>query len=391
MRNVLGGLIAAVVSLGFVDAARASETVQALYLKIAQEQAATLSNMDPVPDDLGQAGAALAAMDNNTTGQFMGYQFDVTFAQVDEGDIEGARAVLAQSAAQYVLLDMSAAQISAMMQEASTSERLYFNVAAQETALRDDRCHASLLHTIPSYAMRADALMQFFVQKRWRKLAMIVGERAADGAYAQAIEAAATKYGVSVVDRRDWAFDEDVRRAASREVPLFTQDLAAHDVLIVADEANDFARYIAYNTWEPRPIAGGDGLMSTAWSRVVEQWGAAQLQSRFHELAGREMQAEDYAAWAALRSIDEAFVRTDRGDFDAVRAYLMGDDFALAGFKGRPLSYRPWNGQLRQPIPLVTGTAVVAMAPLEGFLHARNELDALGLDAGQSACAEFGG
>ena len=45
------------------------------------------------------------------------------------------------------------------------------------------------------------------------------------------------------------------------QVPLFTQDLPRHDVLLVADVANDFARYIAFNTWEARPVAGSEGLM----------------------------------------------------------------------------------------------------------------------------------
>ena len=123
---------------------------------------------------------------------------------------------------------------------------------------------------------------------------------------------------------------------------------------------------------------------------LIEQWGAAQLQSRFEALAGRDMRSRDFAAWAAVRAIGEAVTRTNAGDVETLRAYIMGPDFELAGFKGRPLTYRSWNGQLRQPIPLVHARAPAAQAPLEGFLHQRNELDTLGLDAPESACEAFG-
>jgi ABC transporter substrate binding protein (PQQ-dependent alcohol dehydrogenase system) len=53
------------------------------------------------------------------------------------------------------------------------------------------------------------------------------------------------------------------------------------------------------------------------------------------------------------------------------------------------MSFRPWNGQLRQPIPVVTERAVVMQAPVEGFLHQRSELDTLGLDAPESRCTAF--
>jgi ABC transporter substrate binding protein (PQQ-dependent alcohol dehydrogenase system) len=121
----------------------------------------------------------------------------------------------------------------------------------------------------------------------------------------------------------------------------------------------------------------------------MEQWGAAQLQSRFTAMTGREMKPEDYAAWAALRALGEAVTRTKASTAPDLRSYLLGPDFELAGFKGRPLTFRDWNGQLRQPIPLAHRGALVASAPLEGFLHHSNELDSLGLDAPESACKAF--
>ena len=61
--------------------------------------------------------------------------------------------------------------------------------------------------------------------------------------------------------------------------------------------------------------------------------------------------------------------RTGSEDPQVLKSYLLSEEFELAGFKGRKMSFRSWNGQLRQPIPLVTDRALVTQAPLEGFLH----------------------
>ncbi|WP_432449215.1 ABC transporter substrate-binding protein [Aliiroseovarius marinus] len=361
--------------------------IDVLYLRIATPERPVLSNLDPIPEDLGLAGAYLAVADNNTTGGFMGYQFVMETVDLAEGDLGAARAALHDSDAPYVLLDMSAEEMTSLVD--GTEARLFFNVRSYDDSLRGENCRATLLHSLPSHAMRADALMQFVLKKRWDKMALVTGNAAEDAKFAQALRKASKKFGMRFATEEPWVLDGDLRRQAGAEVPLLTQKLGDYDVLFVADEHNDFARYLAYNTWLARPILGGDGLRATGWDRVNEQWGAAQLQSRFHDLAGRSMQDVDYAAWAALRAVDEAHLRTDFAEIDGIRAFLL-DGIELAGFKGRPLSFRKWNGQMRQPIGLTHASALVAMAPLEGFLHARNELDSLGADTPESQCTAFG-
>lgn len=229
--------------------------------------------------------------------------------------------------------------------------------------------------------MKADALMQYLRWKQWEDLALITGPHAGDKAFGAALEAAAVKFGMKIDSSADWTIDSDLRRSAQTEVAQFTQQLGDFDVLVVADELRDFGRYMLYNTWKPRPVVGSEGLVPSAWSPVVEQWGALQLQNRFIETAGRRMQDVDYAAWAAVRSIGEAVTRTGAADARTVRSYLLGDDFELAGFKGAPLTFRNWNGQLRQPIVLAHPRALAAQAPLDGFLHQTDPLDTLGIDA----------
>jgi ABC transporter substrate binding protein (PQQ-dependent alcohol dehydrogenase system) len=381
-------LSAAVWAVSVVSAS-AELAIDMASLRHEQDRPPVLSNLDPIPADLGIQGATLAVADSMTTGKFLGhsYTLEVISVPVDGDILEAAKTAF--DASKLVLLDMPGAQMQQIADLPGAQDAILFNVSDPASDLRDTGCRANLLHTLPSQAMRADALMQFVTKKRWTKLAMIAGEHPSDMAFADALDRSARKFGLKIKARKTWAFDADMRRNAAQEVPLFTQDFGDYDLLLVADELNDFGRYIPFNTWRPRPVAGSVNLVPVAWDRVVEQWGAAQMQNRFHEQAGRDMRPEDYAAWAAIRSISEAATRTKSDDPATLFAYILSDKFQLAGFKGRPLSYRGWNGQLRQTIPLVSGGAMVAQAPLEGFLHQRSELDTLGLDQPESKCEAF--
>ncbi len=359
------------------------------WLRHVEPERPVLSNLDPIPEDRGRAGAALGLEDNQTTGRFLGQTYRLDIVEVPKDTDPTAAATAALAVSPFLILDATAESLLKIADLPQAQSAVLFNSSASDVALRAGSCRANLFHTLPSDAMKADALMQFARLKRWEDLAMIQGAAPRDTVWAEALRASATKFGMKLGDGKLWEFDADMRRNAAQEVPLFTQDLPDHDLLLVADVANDFARYIAYNTWEPRPIAGSEGLIPTAWSPVVEQWGAAQLHSRFTDLAARDMTARDYAAWAAMRAIGEAVTRTKSTDPATLRAYMLSDEFELAGFKGRPQSFRSWNGQMRQPIPLVTRSAVVAQAPLPGYLHQRTELDTLGIDAPEATCTAF--
>lgn len=375
--------------LSFATSATADVALTIGYLKIEQEQPPTLSNLDPVPEDRGLAGAQVGLSDNNTTGRFLGqsYALDERIVALGDDPLAAARALLGERRA--LLVEGSAEQLLAIADLPEAQGALLFNVASGDVALRAADCRANLLHTLPSVAMRTDALAQVFVQKRWSDLVMISGTYPDDTAYAEAMRRSLSKFGLKLSAEKEWAFDADMRRNAAQEVPLFTQELGDYDAMIVADEAHDFGRYVLYNTWQARPVTGSEGLSAVTWSPVIEQWGAVQLQNRFEEHAGRTMGATDYAAWAAVRTLGEAVTRTGSGDLAVLRDYIFSDAFELAGFKGRPLTYRGWNGQLRQPIAVAHPRALVAQAPLEGFLHRVNELDTLGLDEPESTCEAF--
>ena len=383
--------IALLLTVGFGQKASAEVDVLIGYLEQVVPQPPVLSNLEAIPEDEGLAGALVGLKDNQTTGRFLKQNYELDTIVVDEGGdlLAAARDLLSRT--RLLVIKAPAEALTAIADLPDAEGALLFNAGAPDRSLRDAECRVNVLHTLPSRAMLADALAQFAVKKKWTDWVLVAGIHPGDTAFAESLQAAARKFGLKIGDTKVWEFDADMRRNASAEVPLFTQGFPDHDLLVVADELGDFGRYILYHTWVPRPVAGSEGLVPAAWSASVEQHGAAQLQKRFRNAAERAMRPIDYAAWAAVRSIGEAVTRTNSGDVATLRDYLFSESFELAGFKGRPMTFRPWNGQLRQPIPLSHPRAIVALAPLEGFLHQRTELDTLGLDEPETKCTAFRG
>ncbi|SFL96625.1 ABC transporter substrate-binding protein [Methylobacterium pseudosasicola] len=360
------------------------------YLERRVERPAPLNNEDPIPDDEGARGAELGLKDSSATGRFIGLGFSLATKVVAPGDdIRAAFRELANRT--FVVLNAPSADVLALADLPEAQGSVFLNIGAPDTRLRDADCRKNLLHVLPSRAMLTDALVQFLAFKRWSRILLVAGPAPGDALYAEALKRSAKKFGARIV--AEAAYDPkggDVRDTALREFAIPTRG-AEHDVVAVADEAGEFGASLNYNTATPRPVVGTQGLSSAAWGRPVEAWAAVQLQGRFRKLAGRAMRPVDWAGWMAVHAIGEAAVKARSSDPAAVRATLTAATFEVGGFKGRPLSFRAWDGQLRQPVFLLWPGAVTATAPIEGFLHHRTELDTLGLDEPESACRAFAG
>lgn len=365
--------------------AYANLEVNISYLKQEIDKGPVLSNILPEPDNAGIQGAKLAIQDSNTTGRFLKHKYDLQdYSHSDAAQLLKQAQQQYSEGTRFFVLNTDAKTLKEIT-KALPADALIFNAGTQDDELRQSFCSPNLLHTSASRAMLNDALAQLLKAKRLQKIFVITGEQPGDIAYSNAFKRSAKRFGLSIVKEKKWSFDTDLRRTAQREMPLFTQH-KGYDAVFVADERGDFGEYVLYNTWLPRPVIGTQGLSPVAWHRVVEQYGAAQLQSRFDKLSSRWMNDKDYASWAAVRSVAEAVTRTNKNDAINIRDYIRSDEFELAAFKGRKLNYREWNGQLRQPIPVIHPRSLVSQSPQEGFLHPKNELDTLGFDRAEVDC-----
>jgi ABC transporter substrate binding protein (PQQ-dependent alcohol dehydrogenase system) len=364
------------------------------YITQKVKKLAPLSLVDPTTTDNGLLGARVGIDDNNTTGQFTKQHFNLDEAIVPEGgDVVGAFRDLLAKGHKFIVADLPAAQLLAIADLPEAKDALIFNVRAKDDALRGAQCRHNLLHVIPSYAMEADALAQYLVWKRWIDWFLVVGTGADDKLFADAIRRSAKRFNAKIVEEREFDATPGARRTDTgyvqiqKQMPVFTQGVD-YDVLVVSDVRDAFGQYLLYRTWEPRPVVGTQGLVPTAWSPNFEQWGATQMQDRFIKRAGRWMTERDYAAWLAVRSVSEATTRTRKTDFGTVNAYIRSPDFGVAGFKGQKLTFRDWDGQMRQPILLAEARTTVSVSPQEGFLHEFNLLDTLGVDRPETSCKQ---
>lgn len=368
------------------DSATAADILQIRigYLGFTPDPGPLLSNVIPEPTDAGLRGAELAIEDSNSTGRFLKqhYELQAIEAQSPEQLLASAREQHEQGVRLFVV--NAPATILRQLSQA-LDDSLLINAGSSDDSLRQSECLPNVLHTLPSRAMLADALAQFLTVRKWSRWLLITGPTEGDQAYAAALRRAAKRFGHTIVAEKAWSFDNDQRRSAQAEMPLFTQT-AEYDVVLVADERGDFGEYLPYHTWYPRPVAGTQGLTPTGWHKTVETFGAAQLQKRFEARAQRWMNDRDFAAWIAVRSIATAVGKLHQSDAGAILTLALSEQLPLDGFKGRKLSFRPWSGQLRQPIPLVQPRALVSTSPQDGFLHPSSELDTLGYDQPETRC-----
>jgi ABC transporter substrate binding protein (PQQ-dependent alcohol dehydrogenase system) len=368
--------------------------IRAAVLRIDYPELAPISRFDLVPDDLAFAGAALADEDNGTTGQFLGQTYETVTRAVPPAEADAAMdELIADGIGIFVVL----AEEEDLLRLAGQAgeEALVINARAPGARLRDEACRANLLHVAPSSRMLADAVAQFAAWKQWDRLFLVHGSNPADRALADAYRRAATKFGLEIVEEREFEDTGGSRRTdtghvlVQRQLPVFMQDTAEHEVVLAADASDVFAPYLPFHLWTPRPVMGSGGLRPVSFDPTLEAWGATQFQRRFEELTSRHIREEDYQTWLALRVVGEAVIRTNSADPATLRDYALSDEFEIAAFKGQPLTFRDWNGQMRQPILLYDGRITVSVSPQEGFLHQVSPLDTLGLDRAESACTAF--
>lgn len=367
--------------------AKGKQTIKIVYLTQTQKAPPQLSNLDPFIENKGIPGAELGIEDNNTTGQYTQQQFSLEKVVVPvDGDVKDVFEKKIAKKYAFVVTNLGSALTNAIADLAAVENALVLDAATIDDASRNKECRANVLHLLPSRAMRADALAQYMNKKRWTNWFLVVGAASEDKLFADALKRAAKRFGMKIVQEKPWEHTFDARKSAQADVAVFTQTDDDYDVLVVADERGEFGEYLEYRTWNPRSVIGTQGLVPTSWHRTHEQWGATQIQNRFKEKAGRWMEEQDYGAYLAVRALGEAATRTKSNELKPVKDYLLGGEFALQGYKGTPLSFRPWDNQLRQPVLLAAARSLVAVAPIDGFLHPKTELDTLGYDQPETEC-----
>ena len=297
--------------------------------------------------------------------------------------VEAARAAAqaAEKAGAAVLLTDLSAELTLAVADAVKLPVL--NLGDPSDRLRQQDCRARLFHLIPSERMRSDALAQTLVSRKWSKLLLLVGPSPQDQLRAATAQASIKRYGLQVVSSKPYKLSADPRERDLAN-PLLLTAGTAYDAVWVVDSDGEFARALPYRTVLPRPVVGDAGLVAVAWHAQFERYGAPQVSRRFAKAAKRPMTANDWAAWMGGKTLIAMATAEPKGP-NAAWAQALNKT-PVDGSKGGSLSFRAWDGQLRQTLLLTDGQGVISQAPIEGLLHPTEVLDTLGADSPEKLC-----
>lgn len=307
----------------------------------------------------------------------------VALAKQPAASLEAARTVAQaaeKSGAAVIVTDLPADWTLAVVDAVKLP---VINVGDAADRLREQDCRARLFHILPSERMRADALAQTLVSRKWSKLLLLVGPSEQDQLRAAAAQASIKRYGLQVVATKPFKLSGDPRERDLAN-PLLLTAGSTYDAVWVVDSDGEFARGLPYRIVLPRPVVGDAGLVALAWHAQFERYGAPQVSRRFAKAVGRPMTDVDWSAWMAGKALVAAAIAAPNGPASAWAQALAKTP--LDGSKGTNLTFRPWDGQLRQTVLLTDGQGVISQAPVDGMLHPTNVLDTLGADAPEKRC-----
>jgi ABC transporter substrate binding protein (PQQ-dependent alcohol dehydrogenase system) len=339
-----------------------------------------------VPNMPPLAGAELGLKDVAILGRAANVRFVLDHRTIAaDGDAQADIARFAAEAPAVILLDLPHDDMIAAAKAVPAGSVALVNIRDTGDDLRRSLCNTALFHTIPSQTAYSDALAQFIIRKNWKRVLTLIGPEPEDQDLAKIFAGSVKKFGAKIVDTKPFIAGNDPRKREENSTALMTGD-SDYDVIFVADTTGDFGRFVEFRQVKPRPVIGSEGLQASAWHRAAERYGAPQVNHRFERDHNRPMSDMDWSAWVAVKVVAEAVAREKVMTGAEISAALLSGKIDVEMTKGMPGSFRTWDHQLRQPIMLHTADAVVAIAPIDGFLHENSILDTLGLSDRDTQC-----
>ena len=169
-----------------------------------------------------------------------------------------------------------------------------------------------------------------------------------DKLWADALKRAAPRFGAKIVDEKVFEDRGGARQTDSgiaeiqAQIPLFTQGLPDHDVLLAADESAVFAAYLPYRTKVARPVAGLGGPCANELGPVDGAMGRDATAKPLHEAV---FAADAGAGHAGVDggAHDRRGCHPDEigGARSRCAIIILSPAFELAAFKGQALDRPP--------------------------------------------------
>ncbi len=245
--------------------------------------------------DKGIAGARVGTADDNMTGKFMGQETDLTEDIIPEdGDIVAEAKKALSAGNRLIVADLEAKDLLAVADIPEAKDAIILDIRTSDDALRQEQCRNNVFHLAPSNAMRADALGQFLLYKKWTRWFFVHGvssRRISTMSRLSGAQLLASERKSST--ERDYTYDARTRdtdtghQQTEQQMALLTQSLPDYDVTFVVDQDEAFGDYLLFNTTDPRPVVGTQGLVAAAWHPAFTEFSAKEMQRRFERLSHR--------------------------------------------------------------------------------------------------------
>jgi branched-chain amino acid transport system substrate-binding protein len=357
-------------------------------------------------------GAQLGAEEATVTAEMFGTKVELIIEEaVTPENVESLAGKLSAqenlAAIIGALDDLTIAKLSDVTQQQPV---VCLNTAARGGDLRGEKCHRLTFHIEPDLAMYTHAMGQWLVQTNRRRWHFVVSESApGQEVYRRASRFLQQQGGIDLgrlVITPGQSADKDI------VAPLAQSDAEA---IVVALSGEDLERFLEhYKAAGLKPLLAGvplnmfalwradpallQGVWVASWYHELERYSARELNRRFMRRFEKPAEGFAWANWAAVKLVAEGVLRSASTDAKALVSYLEGAP-PFDGHKGKALTFREWNHQLRQPLyvlkareskPENTSDLLELIGemptPAARGKSAVEVLDTLGEPRGESAC-----
>jgi ABC-type branched-subunit amino acid transport system substrate-binding protein len=254
--------------------------------------------------------------------------------------------------------DHTTASLSALAQQERV---LCLNTTARGGELRGEKCYRSTFHVEPDHAMYTQAMGQWLVQNNHKRWYYVVSE----AGFGQEVYHRSRRF----LQHQGGA---DLGRSVITPGQSDYQGVLAHlggveaEAVVVALKGEELRHFLEqYTASGLKPLLAGipldmialwqaslesmQGVWVASWYHGLERFSARELNRRFYRRFEKPAEGFAWTNWAAVKLVMEGVLRSGSTEAAALVSYLEGAP-PFDGHKGRSLTFREWNHQLRQPL-----------------------------------------
>lgn len=331
---------------------------------------------DPLRTAVAQAaeqGARMGEEEHAFNAELFGFEFAVDIERAS-----GAEAVIAaadrlvEGGALAVAGGFDSLEASALSRWSVERGVPFLNIGSSDDRLRNDLCAPTSFHIEASAAMYLDALAGWYVRSGFRNWFVVVGDSSEAPQQLERLQWSLNErhFGARIAGRTSYSSGDRIdpmvaaiRRANADLVVLL---LSAADQLLVLEqlEAAGIRALVAgfpYPEAQTRafmlasrsaaPQLGSDHRI-LAWEPTLDAYGAREFNARFMAMFGVPMEPTAWATYQAVKVVFEAATLGGSATPLDVATFISSPRGVFDVWKGIGVSFRAWDGQLRQSLYL---------------------------------------